>query len=225
MPVVDIGGIDVNLKSSKRAKRLILRSKHDGIHLTKPRYVSKTEAIRFATRNLEWMKRNLPRRPLLTNGGLIGQYQKLIIFEAGSNDYEISDSRITVRVAESASSPSSQAYIEKACIEALRGQTKAILEERLPYWQRKTGLNPNAVRVRHNRTRWGSCSSGGNLSFSLYLAQLESQLLDYVLVHELQHIRHQNHQSAFWRGVEEHIAGSKRLRNTLRSKPLAVVSR
>jgi predicted metal-dependent hydrolase len=64
------------------------------------------------------------------------------------------------------------------------------------------GLSPSAVSVRNQRTRWGSCSSRGRIALNWRLVQTPPFVSDYVVLHELAHLTHQNHSRAFWREVE-----------------------
>jgi predicted metal-dependent hydrolase len=64
------------------------------------------------------------------------------------------------------------------------------------------GEEPKAIKVSKAKRRWGSCSSKGVINLSYRLAQLPNALIDYVIVHELCHLRHMDHSKAFWREVE-----------------------
>ena len=66
------------------------------------------------------------------------------------------------------------------------------------------GVAHKAIRIRDQRTLWGSCSPRGTLSFNWRLVLAPFDVLDYVVVHELCHLREPNHSRRFWRLVEEH---------------------
>jgi predicted metal-dependent hydrolase len=86
-------------------------------------------------------------------------------------------------------------------------QAAAFLPERVAYWAAQWGLQGQyvAVKVSRARKRWGSCSSKGSLNFSWRLMMAPIAVVDYVIVHELAHLRHHNHSAAFWQEVERQM--------------------
>ena len=82
-------------------------------------------------------------------------------------------------------------------IESLRKQAKAELPVRLKELALRYGFIYNRVAIKHNATNWGSCSSKGNINLNLNIVRLPSVLQDYILLHELCHLRHQDHGHAF----------------------------
>lgn len=84
-----------------------------------------------------------------------------------------------------------------------REQAGKILRERLAGYADKIGVFPVSVRVSAAVRRWGSCSGRGRLNFSWMLAAAPPEAADYVLVHELCHLKEHNHSPAFWRLVED----------------------
>ena len=77
-------------------------------------------------------------------------------------------------------------------------QTKQILPSRVAHYARLMGVTYGRITVRNQRTRWGSCSGKGNLNFNCLLALAPVEIMDYVIVHELCHLKHMNHSKAFW---------------------------
>lgn len=82
-------------------------------------------------------------------------------------------------------------------IESLRRQAKKELLSRLAVLAQRYGFLYNRVTIKHNATNWGSCSAKGNINLNLNIVRLPKALQDYILLHELCHLRHQDHGHAF----------------------------
>lgn len=82
-------------------------------------------------------------------------------------------------------------------VETLRLQARKELPERLAVLAERYGFSYNRVAIKHNATNWGSCSSKGNINLNLSILRLPGILRDYVLLHELCHLRHQDHGHSF----------------------------
>ena len=88
-------------------------------------------------------------------------------------------------------------------INALAEKAKQIIPERVRYYAPKIGVTYNRITIRCQRTRWGSCSSKGNLNFNCLLALFPIEVIDSVVVHELCHRKHMNHSSQFYAEIEK----------------------
>ena len=84
---------------------------------------------------------------------------------------------------------------------ALRQRAKELLPDRVAHYAAIMGVTPTSVKITSARTRFGSCSGKNGICFSLYLMQYPEEAIDYVVVHELAHIRHHDHSSAFYAEV------------------------
>lgn len=90
------------------------------------------------------------------------------------------------------------------------------IQESVSRWAPKLGVQPAGIRVANQKRRWGSCSPTGVLRFNWRLVLADPELLDYVVVHELAHLRHMNHSKEFWAVVATAIPGHLPLRKQLR---------
>ncbi len=88
-------------------------------------------------------------------------------------------------------------------INALAEKAKALIPERVRYYAPKIGVTYNRITIRCQRTRWGSCSSKGNLNFNCLLALFPLEVIDSVVVHELCHRKHMNHSPQFYAEIEK----------------------
>jgi len=98
----------------------------------------------------------------------------------------------------------------------LRAKAKEALPRRVAYFAGRMGVTPAQVKVTGAKTRWGSCSSKGNLNFSWRLMLADEGAIDYVVVHELAHLREMNHSPRFWAVVEAAMPDYKQHRLRLK---------
>ncbi len=91
-------------------------------------------------------------------------------------------------------------------IESLRAKAKAALPPRLAEFAARYGFIYNRVTIKHNTSNWGSCSSKGNINLNLNLMRVPVPLQDYILLHELTHLRHPDHGPAFHTELERLLA-------------------
>ncbi len=112
--------------------------------------------------------------------------------------------------------------------EALRGwyaaQAKRVFPERVAHWSERMGLKDRVRRVfiKDQRSLWGSCSQAGNLNFNWRVVQAPPAVLDYLVIHELAHLREMNHSKRFWAHVSEHCPDYKLHRKWLREQARAL---
>lgn len=108
--------------------------------------------------------------------------------------------------------------LEKEDKELLRRQARVVIPRRVAELAHIFGFDYGKVTIRDTSSRWGSCSSAKNLSFSLRLMKVSEELRDYVILHELCHTVHMHHQKDFWDLLESVCPGSKALDKALKSQ-------
>ena len=97
-----------------------------------------------------------------------------------------------------------------------RRRAAEILPQRVAHYAPLMGVTPTGVKITSARTRFGSCSGKNSLCFSWRLMLYPAEAVDYVVVHELAHIRHHNHSKSFWRTVEQFMPDYKERRKLLK---------
>lgn len=97
-----------------------------------------------------------------------------------------------------------------------REETRKLAGHYIDQYAPKWGLKVNSLRITSAKTRWGSCSAKNTLNFSYRLAMLPPEAFEYVVVHELAHIRHHNHSSAFWSFVAQMLPDYQKRRQWLK---------
>ncbi len=110
--------------------------------------------------------------------------------------------------------------VETPEVAQLRQEAKAYLPGRLAELAARHGFSYNAVRIKHNVSNWGSCSSKGNINLNLNLMRLPAELQDYVMLHELCHLRHMDHGPGFHALLEELCPNHRELRRQLKEYKL-----
>lgn len=98
----------------------------------------------------------------------------------------------------------------------LMKKARDYLPYRLDFWAQKYGYKYSGIRLSHANTRWGSRSSSGTISLNIGLMKVPEPLRDYVIIHELAHINHMDHSTAFWQEVEKHDHNYRRHREQLK---------
>lgn len=107
----------------------------------------------------------------------------------------------------------------------LAEQMRQCLPEKLNRHGASMGVTFGRVTIRCQQTRWGSCSSRGNLNFNCLLMLAPEEVLDYVVVHELAHRKQMNHSALFWQEVERECPDYKKSLRWLKDRGGALLSR
>ncbi len=125
---------------------------------------------------------------------------------------KFSGDRLTVYVRD----PSDNEFIRKQCQQATTQRAVEIIRERAELLVEKTGLCPVKITVKSLTASWGRCSSTGNISINVNIAFYPIECIDYVIIHELCHLKHMNHSKSFWELVEKYCPDWKKIRSSIR---------
>lgn len=206
--------VSVAVRRSSRARRISLRvSSLDGrVTLTMPSGTPERVGRAFAEEKARWLKEAVGKVmapvPVVLGTTLpIAGTPHLVVRGAGRS------ARLGSTTIEA---PPGR---EGPAIEALlKGLARDSLTSAVDRYARALGRSPGRITLRDPRSRWGSCSAEGNLMFSWRLVLAPRQVLDYVAAHEVAHLAHMDHSSAFWSAVEQLYGDHKSQRDWLRDE-------
>ena len=215
MPVIKLNGqsIAYRVRTSKRAKRIRVRySLSDGLELVYPPGRQQPHPEALLQERSDWIlsaiekfsdaNANRPRRDYREGEAFLfrGARYKLLLEKAQSH------SRTAVRLKGDClalslpdSTPATASDIIRQAIEQFyRRQAKIYLPARVCELADMHGFEYGVVRIKNQKTRWGSCSAKRNINLNLRLMMAPDEAIDYVIIHELCHLRELNHSPAFW---------------------------
>jgi predicted metal-dependent hydrolase len=215
--------IPYKIRVSTRARRLRITVSTSGVTVTLPKGVPQREAERFLQQNAVWLNAQLERTARLTKPSALPADVMLWHGEAVQlQRIEEADRKSRVRV-EAAKGrlcvymPAGSKASTRLAAEAwMRTNSRAEIEQVVLEQARRMKAKPKAISIRDQRTRWGSCSSQGNLAFNWRLVMAPPGVLQYVVVHELAHIFELNHSKDFWDIVARYFPDYKKARTWLR---------
>mgnify|MGYP001227780334 CR=1 FL=1 len=206
------------IRSAKR-KTIGLQVKHGKIIIRAPKFVSEQEVANIVDAKSTWLHKkvaeqnSLPSAPnnhyqeaskLLINGELKTLHLSYGLF----SDVILDQGFLIVTIANRMKTKIidkpelKELQVKKQLEDWLKQQTNNYVNENLSLRAEKMGVLPKSFKVRLYKSRWGSCNSKSELSFSSLLAMAPNWVVDYVIVHELCHLQHMNHSTDFWRLVE-----------------------
>jgi hypothetical protein len=219
----------IRVRRSGKAKRLRLSVRPGLIELVVPAGVAEAEALAFLDRHRAWAEGKLreldaqaaqaPAAPGFADRASLpwrGRDIPLRITEGPGRKV-----RVTVGEAVQIDLPAGLGEARDAvALRAfyawvrpwLRGQAAALAARHAP----RFGLHPREIRVKAMKTRWGSCGPKGDINLNWLLALAPEPVLEYVVVHELCHLRERNHAPAFWSLLAAHLPGYAQQRRWLR---------
>jgi len=193
---------------NRRARRYVLRLRPDGIaRVTVPRGGSLAEARAFAERNTSWLERHVQKMASQPRGPVPWPIGTEILFrgervrlETSPENHSIAvgDERVSLTRFTNGATADLRPVVERH----LRRLASRELPPRTLELATLHELAVTRVTVRNQRSRWGSCSRRGAISLNWRLVQAPIFVRDYIILHELMHLRQMNHSRRFWREVE-----------------------
>lgn len=205
--VIDDIAFEIKHTQRKNMKRMILRvQKKNEIRLSST-YLSKKRCVEFILESKEW---------------ILDQHQRVQDqFSEGKSFYYLAKAYTLKHHTKTLVFDNKNVYLnlksaKKQSDDFYKKSAKAYIPARLDHWKNTMELDFNEVRFRCAKSRWGSCSSKGIITFNPYMMKLNHEMIDYIIVHELAHLREMNHSKAFYRLVEEYFPNYKAVQKEIK---------
>jgi predicted metal-dependent hydrolase len=209
--------VNVTVKLNPRARRLIVKvhPSTGEVTVVAPSQRGLDKALEFARGEEAWIAKRLaevPKPVVLAPGASVplrGRDHVIRQGEDGPSPVWLDDDNV-IRVS------GRREHAPRRLLDFLKREAKRTLEERTFEFARRIGVQPRRISVRDTASRWGSCSVARSISFSWRLILAPVFVLDYVVAHEVAHLREMNHGPRFWRLVRELVDDPKRPQAWLR---------
>ena len=195
----------INTKRTLKLKSITLKINKDCINITTPFFLTNKKIDDLLYKKLNWIKKQLLIQSNIqtfikkeyVNGEeflFLGETYNLKIREGNQYSIKIEDGFLMVIVKDVQNISKIKRLIRKW----LHDQSVLYFNKETFYFAEKNKLNLHSVKVREYSARWGSCSTNGDISFNWRLIMAPPHIIEYVIIHELMHIKEHNHSSRFW---------------------------
>lgn len=221
---------EIIIRTHRLARNITMRTKPNGLYVTVPP-LCRTNKILSVIDNyrkdlLEKWKRIEPQ-PLNLNFSIEAPCFRLKVKEGNWKYFTIrfidDETVIYCPPQIDFTEESVQKLLKNAIKRALRRKANEYLPLLLRTWAERYQLSFKQVKITQSKSRWGSCSTTQKINLSCYLMLLPPHLMDYVLLHELAHLKEMNHGTDFWRLLDSMTNGqAKQLRKELRAFKLPI---
>ena len=216
--VVDGKIVDLNVHRSERARQILLKiDPRRGAQLIIPHGVTREEALIFAKEKGEWLLNHLANisTPIpFCDGAVVPILGRPHIIRHSTSTYpyhatvRYQSGELLTDCRQNNSSDRIKKWFRESAREALSIKTQSSA--------RRIGAQVTRISIRDPRTRWGSCSDAGTLSFSWRLFMAPEWVLNYVVAHEVAHLIEMNHSRSFWRLVNDLVGRIDEAKSWLR---------
>ena len=204
--LIDNQPVIISFRRNSRAKRIILRlmRENTGVVVTLPKNVGSARAQAFVEKSVPWISKHLKQRTPRTVLG----HGSVIPFRGVSHEVRAITARRGVITIDPEARhilvPGDPVHVSRCLQDWLKAQAKADLTEASMRYAKAMEVKFKRISIRDQKSRWGSCSASGDLSYNWRLILAPTHILDYVAAHEVAHRQHMNHGPKFWRLVLTH---------------------
>lgn len=221
--------IEYELRKSSKAKRINITIRESKVKVSVPSGFTFDYARNFIEANKEWVYEHVQKQKTLrqsiidrnyTNGEKFlyrGRHYPLNIIQNENIPPQAAfqGSRIIVYIPGELSDSERCSLIKNLIEDWYKKQAELILPEIVEFYSKAMNIPYEKLKIKNQKTRWGSCSSKGNINLNWKIIMGPNQVIAYVIIHELSHLKHMNHSSDFWQTVETYFPEYKKWKKWL----------
>ena len=217
--VFDFG--EVVFRKSPRSKNIRIKVHPvQGVVVSIPSFCAEERAINFVIEKEYWIRKSLAKMAKTVNKFTVftpqtefSTYNHRLSLQTHNKQslrMELKGNLLIVNypIDVEPGHPRVQEFVRNAVLKTLRFEAKQYLPNRTRELAFKHKFEVNEVKVRNNKTRWGSCSGKNNINLNIHLMRLPQELIDYVILHELMHTKVKNHSAKYWSSLEKVLSGA-----------------
>lgn len=214
--------ITYELKVDKRRSTVLFTLQNNKIIITAPALLSQHQAAALLRNHTDWILKTLavkvadsePNLLVGTKFPYLGFYKTLHL-EPNTNHNKLSVTNDAFIIAHTY--PLDSAAIRLILKRWYVHSAGKLLAVKTAFWAKKIGVSPNRIIIKEQKTRWGSCSSLGNINYNWRIIMAPENIIDYLVIHELCHLQHMNHSANFWQLVADYSPNYMDCKNWLKT--------
>lgn len=214
---IDGNGFIVEVIRTKRTKTADIRVEDGAVSVVIPESLEQERVESLLTKKRAWIKEKLilhrEAQPISTKDyvsgesfSYLGRNYRLKVEKGAYTPVKLHQGRLVVTLPQGNKEPH---MVRNALVRWYKRQAKKKLKDKVKRYAPMIGVNPTEVDVKSFKSRWGSCSAKGKLDFNWKILMAPNRIVDYVVVHELCHIKQHDHSPKFWKEVERIIPNYK----------------
>ena len=201
---------EIKINRSSRRNTVALIVKDNTLYVKAPFYISENTINNIITIKNKWITKKFAEDKILrgqpiikyNNGDILlfkGKQYKLNVKEFSSNRVELTNNFLNIYIN---GSYQNKGIIKDTIFKWYFYKSEYDLNKTVAYYKNLMDVSVNNIKISEYKSKWGSCNKAKNLAFDWRIIMAPEQVLSYLVVHELSHIRHPNHSLSFWSNVE-----------------------
>lgn len=238
---ITVGEQVLPIVKTRRKKSIGIKPKSNLFELHVPRHLSERALRKILNDHKDWISDRVKQLQVTDRAEFSFKAGDCLLYQGESYAFEVlqTDSlknpkielvnqqclvTVPIKKWQSFESIASQQAWLKALLQAwYKQQAETYFSKTLSGYAQQIGVTPAAIQVKTYKARWGSCYPDGRIQFNWRLMQAPAWVIDYVIVHELCHLKHANHSPAFWNLVEKHYSRTQKSKLWLKQNQTVLI--